>query len=39
MEDPQRDEVMKDVATVVERLSEPLTLPYVTSAYTARATF
>jgi SAM-dependent methyltransferase len=39
MEDPQRDEVMKDVATVVERLSEPIALPYVTSAYTARATF
>lgn len=37
MEDRARDLLMKDVAEVVEKLPEPLVLPYVTHAYSAKA--
>jgi hypothetical protein len=31
------DALMKNVAVVVERLTEPIILPYVTDVYSARA--
>ena len=37
MSDEERTPVMASVATVVEALDEPITLPYVTEAYRARA--
>jgi SAM-dependent methyltransferase len=37
MEDHLRDDVMKDVAKVVEKLPDPVVLPHVTDVYTARA--
>lgn len=37
MDEIDRRALMKDVASVVERRSEPIVMPYVTSAYTARA--
>jgi SAM-dependent methyltransferase len=37
MDDTARDQLMRNVAAVVEPLSEPIVLPYVTEVYTARA--
>ena len=37
MPDEERDVLMRDVALVVERQAEPITLPYATSVYTAKA--
>jgi len=37
MSDKERDVLMRDVALVVERQAEPITLPYATSVYTAKA--
>jgi len=37
MEDRLRDDLMKDVAKVVEKLPEPVVLPHVTDVYTATA--
>ncbi len=37
MDESQRDELMKRVSRVVERLIEPIVLPYLTTAYSARA--
>lgn len=37
MEQEERDQLMRSVRTVVDRLTEPIVLPYVTTAYTARA--
>ncbi len=37
MDEAARDELMTNVATVVEELSEPIVLPYVTDVYSARA--
>jgi ubiquinone/menaquinone biosynthesis C-methylase UbiE len=38
MSDAEREPLMKDVASVVERQMEPILLPYVTNVYTATAT-
>jgi hypothetical protein len=37
MEDEQRDLLMGDVITVVDALTDPIVLPYITTAYSARA--
>ncbi|HEV3188590.1 MAG TPA: methyltransferase domain-containing protein [Acidimicrobiales bacterium] len=37
MSEQEQDVLMRDVALVVERQAEPITLPYVTSVYTAKA--
>lgn len=37
MDQRSRDQLMNDVKKVVERLSEPLAVPYVTDVYSARA--
>lgn len=37
MEDGPRDELMKEVQRVVEKMNEPFVLPYVTEVYTATA--
>ena len=37
MDDAARDKIMKNVAAVVEELTEPIVLPYVTEVYSARA--
>ena len=37
MDDAARDVLMKNVAAVVEELTEPIVLPYVTEVYSARA--
>ncbi|MCU1362513.1 MAG: SAM-dependent methyltransferase, partial [Acidimicrobiaceae bacterium] len=37
MDDAERDELMTNVAAVVEQLSEPIVLPYVTEVYSAWA--
>lgn len=37
MDEVARDKVMKNVAVVVEELTEPIVLPYVTEVYSARA--
>jgi SAM-dependent methyltransferase len=37
MEDEQRDLLMGDVNKVVDALAEPIVLPYITTAYSARA--
>jgi SAM-dependent methyltransferase len=37
MDVSQRDELMQRVSEVVERLTEPIVIPYVTTAYRARA--
>jgi hypothetical protein len=37
MTDAQRDELMSDVAAIVERQSEIVVLPYVTDVYCATA--
>ncbi len=38
MDQASRDHVMANVAAVVEQLSEPIVLPYLTDVYSARAT-
>ena len=38
LEGHRREALMKDVASEVEQLPEPIMMPYVTSLYTAKAT-